>query len=35
MPIVEQTYKVLYEDKNPVFAAKDLMCRSQKAEFYG
>ena len=34
MPIVEQIYKVLYEDKEPVFAAKDLMDRSLKSEFY-
>jgi glycerol-3-phosphate dehydrogenase (NAD(P)+) len=35
MPIIEQIYKVLYEDKDPYFAAKDLMERSLKAEFYG
>lgn len=35
MPIVEQVYKVLYEDKDPFFAAKDLMDRSLKSEFYG
>ena len=34
MPIVEQVYRVLYEDKDPFFAAKDLMDRSLKAEFY-
>lgn len=34
MPIVEQVYKVLYEDKDPFFAAKDLMDRSLKSEFY-
>jgi len=35
MPIVEQVYKVLYEEKNPFFAAKDLLDRSLKSEFYG
>ncbi len=35
MPIIEQIYKVLYEDKDPFFAAKDLMDRSLKSEFYG
>jgi glycerol-3-phosphate dehydrogenase (NAD(P)+) len=35
MPIVEQIYKVLYEEKNPFFAAKDLLDRSLKPEFYG
>ena len=35
MPIIEQIYKVLYEDKDPYFAAKDLMERSLKSEFYG
>jgi glycerol-3-phosphate dehydrogenase (NAD(P)+) len=35
MPIVEQIYRVLYEDKDPYFAAKDLMERSLKTEFYG
>lgn len=35
MPIVEQVYKVLYEDKDPAFAVKDLMERSLKSEFYG
>jgi len=34
MPIVEQVYSVLYEDKNPFFAAKDLMDRSLKPEFH-
>ena len=34
MPIVEQVYKVLYEDKSPADAVNDLMCRSLKAEFY-
>lgn len=34
MPIVEQVYSVLYEDKDPFFAAKDLMDRSLKPEFY-
>ena len=35
MPIVEQVYRVLYEDKDPVLAVKDLMERSLKTEFYG
>jgi glycerol-3-phosphate dehydrogenase (NAD(P)+) len=35
MPIVEQVYRVLYEDKDPVSAVKDLMERSLKSEFYG
>lgn len=34
MPIVEQVYKVLNEDKDPVLAVKDLMERSLKTEFY-
>ena len=32
MPIVEQMYRVLYEDKDPMQAVRDLMGRSQKAE---
>lgn len=35
MPIIEQVYKVLYEDKAPADAVNDLMSRSLKAEFYG
>ncbi|MEW6001707.1 MAG: NAD(P)H-dependent glycerol-3-phosphate dehydrogenase [Nitrospirota bacterium] len=35
MPIVEQVYKVIYEDKDPALAARDLMVRSLKTEFYG
>ena len=35
MPIVEQVYKVIYEDKEPVLAVRDLMERSLKSEFYG
>jgi glycerol-3-phosphate dehydrogenase (NAD(P)+) len=35
MPIVEQVYKVIYQDKDPVLAVKDLMERSLKSEFYG
>jgi glycerol-3-phosphate dehydrogenase (NAD(P)+) len=35
MPIVEQVYRVLYEDKDPVLAVKDLLERSLKTEFYG
>lgn len=34
MPIVEQVYKVIYEDKDPVTAVRDLMERSLKSEFY-
>lgn len=32
MPIVEQMYRVLYEDKAPMQAVRDLMGRTQKAE---
>jgi glycerol-3-phosphate dehydrogenase (NAD(P)+) len=35
MPIVEQVYKVIYENKDPVLAVKDLLSRSLKSEFYG
>ena len=35
MPIIEQVYKILYEDKDPSLAVKDLMERSLKSEFYG
>ncbi len=35
MPIVEQVYRVLYEDKDPSLAVRDLMERSLKSEFYG
>lgn len=35
MPIIEQIYKVLHEEKDPFFAAKDLLERSLKSEFYG
>ncbi len=35
MPIVEQIYKVLYEDKEVFVAVKDLMERTLKSEFYG
>ncbi|MDH5202961.1 MAG: NAD(P)-dependent glycerol-3-phosphate dehydrogenase [Nitrospirota bacterium] len=35
MPIVEQVYKVIYEDKDPMIAVKDLLSRSLKSEFYG
>lgn len=35
MPIIEQVYKVLYEDKDAGLAVKDLMERSLKSEFYG
>ena len=33
MPIVEQVYKVLHEDKSPAEAVNDLMNRALKAEF--
>lgn len=33
MPIVEQIYKVINEDKNPSNAVKELMTRTLKAEF--
>lgn len=32
MPIVSEIYKVIYEDKDPVQSAKDLMLRDLKAE---
>ena len=32
MPIVEQMYRVLYEDKDPMQAVRDLMGRTQRAE---
>jgi len=35
MPIIEQVYRILYEDKDPAQAVKDLMERSLKSEFYG
>ncbi len=35
MPIIEQIYRVLYEDKEPALAVRDLMERSLKSEFYG
>lgn len=34
MPIVEQVYKIIYEEKDPVTAVNDLMTRSLKSEFY-
>ncbi len=34
LPITEQIYKVLYEGKDPKEAAKDLMTRGLKEEFY-
>ncbi|MFZ6017127.1 MAG: NAD(P)H-dependent glycerol-3-phosphate dehydrogenase [Nitrospirota bacterium] len=34
MPIVEQVYRVIYEDKDPATAVNDLMSRSLKSEFY-
>lgn len=33
MPIINEIYKVLYEDKEPIQSAKDLMIRDLKAEF--
>ncbi len=33
MPFVEQVYKVLYEDKDPVLAVTELMNRTLKTEF--
>jgi glycerol-3-phosphate dehydrogenase (NAD(P)+) len=33
MPIVEQVYKVIYENKNPLSAVRDLMTRSLKSEY--
>lgn len=35
MPIVEQVYRVIYEDKDPQQAVRSLMGRSLKTEFYG
>lgn len=35
MPIVEQVYRVIYEDKDPAVALNDLMSRPLKSEFYG
>ena len=32
MPIIEQTYKVLYENLNPLSAVQNLLARDQKAE---
>jgi glycerol-3-phosphate dehydrogenase (NAD(P)+) len=32
MPITEQTYKVLYENLNPLIAVQNLLARDQKAE---
>jgi glycerol-3-phosphate dehydrogenase (NAD(P)+) len=34
MPIVEQVYRVIYEDKDPLQAVRNLMERSLKTEFY-
>ncbi len=33
LPIVEQTYKVLYENLDPRFAVQNLLIRDQKAEY--
>jgi len=35
MPIVEQIYKVVYEEKDPCQAVRDLMSRTPKPEFNG
>jgi glycerol-3-phosphate dehydrogenase (NAD(P)+) len=35
MPITEQVFQVLYNDRAPLEAVKDLMNRSLKSEFYG
>lgn len=35
MPIIEQVFRVLYEDKDAALAVKELMERSLKSEFYG
>src|SRR4030042_2165621 len=35
MPIIEQVYRVLYKDKDPVLAVKALLESSLKTEFYG
>jgi glycerol-3-phosphate dehydrogenase (NAD(P)+) len=35
LPIVEQVYGVIYEDKDPLQAVRNLMERPLKAEFYG
>lgn len=35
MPIVEQVYRVIYEDKDPAIAVNNLMSRSLKSEFHG
>ena len=32
MPITTQVYQILYEDKNPIEAVKDLMGRELKVE---
>ena len=34
MPIVEQVYRVIYEDKDPLQAVRNLLERSLKTEFY-
>ena len=34
MPIVEQVFKIIYEEKEPARAVHDLMSRSLKMEFY-
>lgn len=35
MPIVEQIFRVIYENKSPLEAVSDLMNRTLKAEFHG
>jgi glycerol-3-phosphate dehydrogenase len=32
MPIIEQTYQILFNDKNPMQAIYDLMIREKKSE---
>jgi glycerol-3-phosphate dehydrogenase (NAD(P)+) len=32
LPIVEQVYKILFEDKDPIAATSDLMTRDAKGE---
>jgi glycerol-3-phosphate dehydrogenase (NAD(P)+) len=33
MPIIEQIYKVIKEDKKPIDAVRELMTRSLKSEY--
>jgi len=34
MPIVEQVYRIIFEDKSPSLALQDLMARESKSEWY-